>query len=158
MNEAAVSTKIKARFKQLLPGAVIFKHNDRTSRGVPDMSLNYMGRMMWFETKYIGIEESVSQINKHFDKVQLQIALNLGPQHTYLVATHMKEGLFLAAMLPSMVVKFLEQQLRMSSILNLSWDFGRFDQVIENLADKFKGEKVDALLTMHRFVVGPPRG
>ncbi|HLZ10536.1 MAG TPA: hypothetical protein VKT80_18260 [Chloroflexota bacterium] len=51
----------------------VFKHNDRITRGIPDLSVTAYGRTTWFEVKQFTSEEPrPSEIKKKLEPLQLQ--------------------------------------------------------------------------------------
>jgi hypothetical protein len=53
MTEADMSRKLVEHLQRGLPGAVIFKHNDQVTAGIPDISLTWNGRTTWIEVKLV---------------------------------------------------------------------------------------------------------
>lgn len=51
MNEASLSRTLCQRLRRELPGAVVFKHNDLSTAGVPDISVTWGGITVWLEVK-----------------------------------------------------------------------------------------------------------
>lgn len=51
MNEAKLNQDLKKALKLAFPSAVVLKHNDRTTSGIPDLSITYLGSTTWLETK-----------------------------------------------------------------------------------------------------------
>jgi hypothetical protein len=70
MTEKNLVTEIKSHLKKQLPGAVVFKHNDGFTAGVPDISMTYHG-ITWIEAKLLKTCETASSLKKHFDLLQL---------------------------------------------------------------------------------------
>jgi len=98
MNEATVVRAIVDHLRERLPGAVVFKHNDRITAGIPDVSVTYGGRTTWLEVKLIGSwNDSPSSLMKKFDALQLATMLRLADaragQAYYLVAYEGKKKL-----------------------------------------------------------------
>lgn len=52
MNEATLKRKLVDALKEAMPGAVIFRHEDRFTAGIPDLSVTYADRTVWVEVKY----------------------------------------------------------------------------------------------------------
>jgi len=52
VNEAALKRKLVDAIKVEMPGAVIFRHEDRFTAGIPDLSVTYSDRTVWIEVKY----------------------------------------------------------------------------------------------------------
>lgn len=53
MTEAKLSSALVRLLRQELPQAVIFKHWDHITAGVPDISVTWLHRTTWYEVKYI---------------------------------------------------------------------------------------------------------
>lgn len=51
MTEAALTRKFLKRWAERYPMAVIFKHNDRTTSGIPDATITLEGSTLWLECK-----------------------------------------------------------------------------------------------------------
>ena len=60
MTEATLTRELLKVLKRKLPGAVIIKHADRFSIGIPDASITWAGTTSWLEVKYVrqGFRES----------------------------------------------------------------------------------------------------
>lgn len=52
MNEATVKAGFVALVRGELPTAVVYRHEDRFSAGVPDISVSWNGRTSWWEVKW----------------------------------------------------------------------------------------------------------
>ena len=39
-------------FRTLVPAAVVLRHEDKNTAGIPDISITYRGRTVWIEVKY----------------------------------------------------------------------------------------------------------
>lgn len=88
MNEALVVQRIRKQVLKANPRAVVLKHRDETTAGVPDLSITAAGKTSWLEVKYLRPGETPSQVRKHFPRRQLQACLRLGQagECHYLVA------------------------------------------------------------------------
>lgn len=53
MTESHVTRKLLRRLRETLPAAVIFKHNDFYTAGIPDFTITLNGKTTWFEIKVI---------------------------------------------------------------------------------------------------------
>lgn len=53
MTEAQFTRALVHDLRQVLDRTVIFKHNDRLTAGVPDLSVTYHGRTTWLEVKHL---------------------------------------------------------------------------------------------------------
>ena len=51
MTEAALKGDLVKRFRTRLPAAVILRHEDRFTHGIPDISITYGKRTIWLEVK-----------------------------------------------------------------------------------------------------------
>lgn len=54
MTEAQLTKKLIDYVRKELPQAVVFKHNDRVTTGIPDLSITCGGRTLWVEVKREG--------------------------------------------------------------------------------------------------------
>jgi hypothetical protein len=52
MDESYLKRAVCEKVKKLLPGAVIFRHEDKFTGGIPDISITWAGRTCWVEVKY----------------------------------------------------------------------------------------------------------
>jgi hypothetical protein len=52
VNEATLKRDLVAAIRAAMPGAVIFRHEDRFTAGVPDLSVTWRGTTSWVEVKY----------------------------------------------------------------------------------------------------------
>lgn len=64
MNEARVVQRLIKSLKQQLPGAVVYKHNDAVTAGMPDVSVTYKRRVLWLEVKYEKLKSDKRQITQ----------------------------------------------------------------------------------------------
>jgi hypothetical protein len=53
MNEKTLVSALKKILHRELPGAVIFKHADAYTAGIPDLSVTWRGKTTWLEVKYV---------------------------------------------------------------------------------------------------------
>ena len=51
MNELQFQSKLIAKIRSGLPGSVVFKHSDRLTIGIPDISVSWVGMTSWWELK-----------------------------------------------------------------------------------------------------------
>lgn len=59
MKESDFLSRVLKDVKYYLEGrGVVFKHNDRITRGIPDASVSYCGRTTWLEAKWLGKKRS----------------------------------------------------------------------------------------------------
>ncbi len=49
--EAQLTRELILTIEKTLPGSVVFKHSDRITFGVPDVSVTWMGTTTWIEIK-----------------------------------------------------------------------------------------------------------
>jgi hypothetical protein len=72
VNEHQLSRKIVEHVrKEFGPNAVVFKLNDRITRGIPDIAVTRGGKTTWLEVKLFSCAEpSESELKKKLDKVQ----------------------------------------------------------------------------------------
>lgn len=52
MNEAYLKKRLKDALREAMPGAVIYRHEDKFSGGIPDLSVTWSGVTSWIEVKY----------------------------------------------------------------------------------------------------------
>ena len=52
MKESTLVTQLKNALCAGLPGAVVFKHHDAITAGIPDLSVTWKGTTTWLEVKY----------------------------------------------------------------------------------------------------------
>lgn len=53
MTESELTKRLKKRIKERLPRAIVLKHADRFTAGIPDMSITLNGDTSWWEIKHI---------------------------------------------------------------------------------------------------------
>lgn len=51
MTESQFTQRLLRELRRRMPDAVIFKHNDRTTGGIPDFSITVGGKTTWWEVK-----------------------------------------------------------------------------------------------------------
>ena len=49
--EAQLTRELILTIKKTLPGSIVFKHSDRITFGIPDVSVTWMGTTTWIEVK-----------------------------------------------------------------------------------------------------------
>lgn len=64
MTERGLTDKIMLAAKQELRGCKVIKHSERSTIGVPDLSISWMGFSNWVENKYRRKGESLKDICK----------------------------------------------------------------------------------------------
>lgn len=131
--EAKVLAKVVKELKRRLPGAVIFKHSDIRTAGIPDLSVSFGGHTAWVEGKYLR-DETASTVKKAFGALQLATAvlLNLQSEVVYLVAY---EGGRRAALIkPTDVREVLLRKGGLPLLLEKSFVRGSTDEVIDAMA------------------------
>lgn len=52
MTEAALKGQLVGALRLHLRGAVVLRHEDKNTAGIPDISVTYRGRTVWLEVKY----------------------------------------------------------------------------------------------------------
>lgn len=52
-SEATLKAQLMSHLRHTLPGAVCFRHEDKMTHGIPDISVTIFGRTVWFEAKRI---------------------------------------------------------------------------------------------------------
>jgi len=52
MNEAILKAALVQETRAALKQAVVFRHEDKFTHGIPDMSVTYNGHISWWEAKY----------------------------------------------------------------------------------------------------------
>lgn len=55
MTEAQATQKLLAEIKKRHPRAVVFKHCDRFTKAIPDISITVAGRTFWLEVKLLKV-------------------------------------------------------------------------------------------------------
>ena len=140
MKEADIVAKIEAKIQEKLPGAVILKHNDFSSTGIPDLSISYRVRTTWVEVKLLKEKETPSSLKRHFSKLQLATLLLLDRQVPayYLVAHLGYDGKLCDAGIfsPKAIDTFLKgQNLDIGNLLNAAFYLGYFNPVIDWLVE-----------------------
>ena len=58
MNEATLKRNLVKSIKSTMPGAVVFRHEDQFTAGIPDISVTWAGITTWWEVKYSPIGRS----------------------------------------------------------------------------------------------------
>ena len=58
MNEATLKRNLVKAIKSAMPGAVVFRHEDQFTAGIPDISVTWAGITTWWEVKYSPIGRS----------------------------------------------------------------------------------------------------
>lgn len=64
VDERSITVKVMGRTEADLRGAVLFKHADRSTVGIPDFSVSWMGATCWVEMKYLRKTATLKEINK----------------------------------------------------------------------------------------------
>lgn len=67
MNEGPFTCKLLKLLRQAMPYAVVLKHNDAMTSGIPDFSVSRAGRTIWFEVKL-----STAAPKKMFEPIQVE--------------------------------------------------------------------------------------
>lgn len=53
MNEAVLKSNLVAEMRTKLSGAVVIRHEDHFTAGIPDISITWYGRTTWLEVKHV---------------------------------------------------------------------------------------------------------
>lgn len=69
MTESDFQRKLRRALQARLPKAVIWKHNDRFTAGIPDISVTHEGRTTWLELK-VGANDLTPLQRIMLDRVQ----------------------------------------------------------------------------------------
>ena len=56
MNESQFKAAVCKSIRKQLPGAVVFRHEDRLTAGIPDISVTWHGRTVWLEAKILDLD------------------------------------------------------------------------------------------------------
>lgn len=64
--ESPTSRRLAALLRAKLPHGVTFKHNDMSTKGIPDLSVTHAGRTIWVEAKYV---DELSRISDRCVKI-----------------------------------------------------------------------------------------
>lgn len=71
IKESDLVKKLRQEFKKLLPGVVVLKINDKSSAGIPDLSIDHDDSHLWIETKVLRQYNTRTAFKKHIDLLQL---------------------------------------------------------------------------------------
>jgi hypothetical protein len=140
MNEAYVVRKIITQIKRHVPQAAVLKINDRSTSGIPDISIDYGGTHIWVEVKLLKEHETKKSFEKHIDKLQLASCELLDRQGecTYFLAYPSKAFL----VLPSLLSLFIKTatSFDMSNLNSFSGILcaGNFNKVVDELIASIK--------------------
>lgn len=73
MTEAQLVARVVKYLRTRFREAVVFKHNDRITAGVPDISITRRPRVTWLEAKmFRTAHPAESEIKKHFTPLQFE--------------------------------------------------------------------------------------
>lgn len=72
MTESQFTCKLLKLLRQAMPDAVVLKHNDAMTSGIPDFSVSLAGRTLWVEVKL-----STAARNKMFAPLQVEMIYKL---------------------------------------------------------------------------------
>lgn len=64
MNERLIASAVLGDLRTGLPGAVVVKHNDVGTKGVPDIQVARLDRTSWIELKHLRQQDTLKSINK----------------------------------------------------------------------------------------------
>lgn len=73
MTEKTLTNALLKTLRKELPEAVIFKHADQVTAGIPDISVTYEGITIWFELKYVKTKIHSREL-QHYTMLRLQNA------------------------------------------------------------------------------------
>lgn len=111
MNEASMTRDIIRDLRKAFPRAVIFKHHDLSTAGIPDMSVTFNNLTHWIELKFFKNNETKSTIDKHFDRLQLatmRLLERQGPAFYLIGMQRRAVGTALAVWSPANIAEVLE--------------------------------------------------
>ncbi len=138
VTEATVVRDIVKGLRSRLPGAVVFKHADISTAGIPDISISYRNHTTWVEVKLLRRNETRSQTGQHFDHLQLATARLLDRQVEtfYLIAfSGQPSGVCATLVRPVQVAAFLEAPtLGYADLMPHSLYHGSLSEVIDALS------------------------
>lgn len=79
MTEAKFTKRLITEIKKEMPGAVVFKHADKFTVGVPDMSVSWGGVTTWWEIKVFknAGDKTIEQLMVKSNKLWMRQALVL---------------------------------------------------------------------------------
>lgn len=86
MSEKKFIKKVIAHLRSAMPGAVVIRHEDKFTKGIPDASITAGGRTVWLEFKWVG-DSAIQWFRrtgrlpiKPFPKLQLRQMIHLNSQ------------------------------------------------------------------------------
>ncbi len=62
MIEATIKRQLVRKIKERIPNAVIFRHEDKFTHGIPDISITANHTTVWVEVKYLAFKAKKIQI------------------------------------------------------------------------------------------------
>lgn len=91
MREVDIVKKLR---EKLPPQAVVIKHADQSTHGIPDLAVTYGGRTTYIEVKLLETHETISGFRKKIDPLQLAFCHRLQHQGrcVYFIATKAKRA------------------------------------------------------------------
>lgn len=100
MNEKFLTGKLIAEFNRSLNGAVVLKHTDQFTSGVPDLSVTWGGATTWIEVKVVrrghGIlgrgAQTLTMQQMERAGSALYVVYHLDPEQTFVVLPGMIYG------------------------------------------------------------------
>ena len=87
MNELELQKNLISAIRLGLRGSVVFKHSDRLTSGIPDLSVSWLGRTTWLEIKFA----NPKFIGKGIQKKVMQ-DLSRVAKCAYVIFAHRKTG------------------------------------------------------------------
>lgn len=69
--ESDLVKNLKSQIKKTMLGSVVLKINDKSSSGIPDLSVTHNDTHVWLETKLLKKYETKPGFKKHIDLLQL---------------------------------------------------------------------------------------
>lgn len=143
--------KIKDAIAKKAPTAVILKHNDYSTVGIPDLSITYLdlnsqrSKTTWVEVKLLKEDETLSSFKKHFSGLQLTQAILLERQgYAYYFVAYPLAGLLCGAIFSPRALKvFLDQNMfdgaASFSACSLIKYNGMFDHALDFISEVVMG-------------------
>jgi hypothetical protein len=102
MTEAQLSATLIAQMRVAFRNAVVIKHADRATIGIPDISCTWLGKVAWIETKYLRPKDLRDFPQVNFErwmtdsKLQLDMMRRLSRQSAAFYLMYMKEHVLYA--------------------------------------------------------------
>lgn len=135
MTEAVVVRKILNILKKQMPKARIFKHNDLSTAGIPDISITWGQKLTtWVEVKLLDDNETYYTFRKKIDSLQLAQAILLQREGRclYLIA-YFRDKKLEALLIEPNVLAQRHESLSVTDLSVVSIFNGPFELTIEHL-------------------------